>query len=268
MSARIVLVEGNPDHAILLERAFRDLGRDGELAAILRDAEGAAEHLFGSADGRPAPTLLLLDLDLPGDDGFGLLRRIRRSRALGTLPVVVQSAGDDEILIRRAYEAGANSFIVKPGDAAEALEAYGKLLAYWTGANVGPEIPRPAPAAPRRVRRVLLVEDDPAMLGALSAAVEDRGHEVVRARDGREALERLKSDLGIRLVVLDAVLPVMDGWALRDAMKADPRMAAIPVIVITAYEDRVRARPIDSAAFFAKPFPVEDFLTSIERLGA
>lgn len=266
MSPRIVLIEGDPDQAILVERLFRRLGRDSQLAALFRDLPSAAAWIFREAAAGTPPTLVLLDLDL-GDEAFRLLRQIRRSPRIATLPVVVFSASEDDGLIGRAYERGANSFVSKPHDPEEAGGVYAKLLEYWTGANVGPELPRPA-AVPLRAGRVLLVDDDPAMLEALASAIEGRGREVVRARDGREALSRLQSDPGIRLIVLDAVLPVMDGWALREAMKADPRLAAIPVVVISAYEERVRERPIESAAFFPKPFRVEDFLTSLDRLGA
>lgn len=263
MSPRILVVEGDPDQAVLVDRVFRDLGRDGQLAALLRDGEAAVAWLSRAL--ATAPTLVLLDLDLPGDEGFDLLRRIRR--AWRGLPVVVQSGDEDDGRIRRAYELGANSYIVKPRDLGEATDAYGKLLRYWTGANVAPE--PAAPAAPARTTgRVLLVEDDPALLEALASALEGQGHAVVRAGNGEEALARLRADPAIRLVVLDAVLPVMDGWALRDAMKGDPRWAGLPVVVISAYEDRLRERPIDSAAFFPKPFPVEEFLRSIARFGA
>ncbi|HYE97700.1 MAG TPA: response regulator [Planctomycetota bacterium] len=271
MSPRIVLVEGTPDFAILIEGVFRRLGREDQLAAIFRDGPSGADWIFReTAAGRP-PTLVLLDLDLADDEGFRVLRRIRRSPDLGTLPVVVFSDAGDDALILRAYELGANSFIAKAHDPGEALDAYRRLLEYWTRSNVGPDLPRPPAAAappPRRTGRVLLVEDDVAMLDALASAIGDRGHTVVRARDGREALACLQADPAIRLIVLDAVLPVMDGWALREAMKADPRLASLPVVVITAYEKQVRERPIDSAAFFAKPFSVEAFLTSLERLGA
>lgn len=271
MSPRIVLVEGNPDHAILFENVFRRLRREEQLAVIHRDGPAASAWIFREGAGEAPPTLILLDLDLPEGEAFRLLRQIRRSAVLATLPVVAFSDAEDDALIRRAYELGANSFIAKRHELGEAVDAYGKLLDYWTTSNVGPELPRPMapPGAPaRRAGRVLLVDDDPALLDALESAISDRGHAVVRARDGREALAKLQADAEIRLIVLDAVLPVMDGWALREAMKADPRLASIPVVVITAYEDRVRERPIDSAAFFPKPFPVEAFLTSIERLGA
>ncbi|TMA32503.1 MAG: response regulator, partial [Deltaproteobacteria bacterium] len=77
------------------------------------------------------------------------------------------------------------------------------------------------------VKRVLIVEDDQDVRGALAAFLEGEGHSVVEAAHGAEALTRLHDSDGICLIVLDLWMPVMDGWEFRAAQRKDPTLAAV-----------------------------------------
>src|SRR5690349_15696039 len=92
--------------------------------------------------------------------------------------------------------------------------------------NVSPE------AAPN-TRRVLLVEDDWDILESMSLILEDAGYKVDECEDGQEALDQLRQSPA-DVIVLDLMLPVMDGWEFVTAKKADPSVAQIPVIAISA----------------------------------
>jgi CheY-like chemotaxis protein len=82
--------------------------------------------------------------------------------------------------------------------------------------------------------KILIVEDDDDVRGALAAFLEGEGYEVIEAGDGAEALRRLRADGDVCLIVLDLFMPVMNGWAFRAEQLRDPKLADIPVLVISA----------------------------------
>ena len=115
-------------------------------------------------------------------------------------------------------------------------------------------------------RRVLVVDDDPSIQGFLAEALTDEGYGVRTAANGREALAVLAGWLP-DLILLDLMMPEMDGWAFRAEQRATPSMAHVPVIVFSATRDLVsKAQALEPAHVFAKPFDLEALLGTIERL--
>lgn len=84
---------------------------------------------------------------------------------------------------------------------------------------------------------LLIVEDDDEIRELLAEMLADSGFTVATARNGKEGLDRLRSGPRPKVVILDLMMPVMDGWQLRAAMLADPDLAAIPVIVVSGAAD-------------------------------
>jgi two-component system, chemotaxis family, chemotaxis protein CheY len=114
----------------------------------------------------------------------------------------------------------------------------------------------------RSTGRVLVVDDDPDILDALSEILEVEGYEVQRARNGREALERLEQMLP-DVVLLDLMMPVMDGWEF--ARNLSPA-ARPPIIVLSADRNvSTRAREIGALEWLAKPFELSDLLAAVRR---
>jgi CheY-like chemotaxis protein len=110
-------------------------------------------------------------------------------------------------------------------------------------------------------RRVLVVEDDPDLRGALAAILEEAGYRVVEAEDGRDALERLRSGAAFCLIVLDLFMPEMNGWAFRAEQTKDPRLASIPVVVISADSSSAeRAKGLGVVTALTKPVDVNRLL--------
>jgi CheY-like chemotaxis protein len=96
--------------------------------------------------------------------------------------------------------------------------------------------------------------------------LETAGHEVDCARNGREALDRLRSQAAYSVILLDVMMPIMNGYEFRDEQLKDPQLATIPVIVLTADgRAREKARRLKSNQFFQKPFSPPALLRAIEQ---
>ena len=117
---------------------------------------------------------------------------------------------------------------------------------------------------------VLVVDDEPLIAMALEAALEDAGYRVATAANGRQGLERLAEAPRPDVVLLDMMMPVMNGPAMLAAMAADPDLRGIPVIVLSSLpEQAVRARAEGVAAILLKPCTADEVLDAIARvLGA
>ncbi len=113
---------------------------------------------------------------------------------------------------------------------------------------------------------VLVVDDEPLIAMALEAALEDAGYAVSTAANGRQGLERLAEAPRPDLVLLDMMMPVMNGPAMLAAMAADPELTGIPVVVLSSLpEEAIRARAGGVAAILRKPCTAEQVLDAIAR---
>ena len=99
---------------------------------------------------------------------------------------------------------------------------------------------------------VLVVDDDPNLVRLMSRFLKLEGFAPVQASNGEEALGYLRGGGSASVILLDLRMPVMDGWAFRRAQREDPRLAHIPVVVLTGI-DGDHARDLDAAAAFQKP---------------
>jgi DNA-binding response OmpR family regulator len=132
---RILVAEDDANDAFFLERAFAKAGVDAP-RRFVRDGGEAVEYLegrsgFADRSVHPMPTLLLLDLKMPRLSGFDVLKWLRQTPALHRLSVVVFSSSDDPNDVNLAYDLGANSYAVKPGNSAELLGFVRSLREYW-----------------------------------------------------------------------------------------------------------------------------------------
>jgi DNA-binding response OmpR family regulator len=112
----------------------------------------------------------------------------------------------------------------------------------------------------------LVVDDDPAMRESLRALLTRAGFEVETAATGREALARLLDGESPSAIVLDARMPVMSGEELLTVLRAYRRLAAIPVLLLTAFDDARRSIGSSVAAVMPKPFRGDDLVANIEAL--
>jgi len=141
----ILLVEDNPDDVELTLRAF-GRSRIANEVVVAKDGQEALDFLFatgvhaGRAPGAN-PEVVLLDLKLPKVDGLDVLRRIRADERTRRLPVVVLTSSSEERDILGSYDLGANSFVRKPVDFLQFIDAARQLGLYWLVLNEAPSAP-------------------------------------------------------------------------------------------------------------------------------
>ena len=131
----ILLVEDNPDDEALTLRALRKNNILNEVI-VARDGQQALDYFFGGgASTNPAPAVVLLDLKLPKIDGLEVLRRIRADQQTCLQPIVILTSSKEEQDVVISYRLGANSYIRKPVDFNQFIEAVRQLGLYWLVLN-------------------------------------------------------------------------------------------------------------------------------------
>jgi two-component system response regulator len=140
MAGRILLVEDSPESVELTMHALEECSRTDKAVTIAYDGQDAIDYLFGGGkyegrDKTDLPALILLDLRLPKVDGFEVLSQIRSNRLTRFVPVVMLTVSRLRDDIRRAYELGANSYIIKAIDYDVYHDTINTVCAYWLGVN-------------------------------------------------------------------------------------------------------------------------------------
>jgi two-component system response regulator len=137
----ILLVDDNEDDIDLTIRAIRKTSINQHVV-VARDGQEALDYLFaeGEYEGEEheLPSVVLLDLNMPRVGGLDVLKRLRSELLTEILPVVVLTTSDEQNDVVRSYKFGANSFIRKPIDTNQFLDAIKELHLYWTERNVKP----------------------------------------------------------------------------------------------------------------------------------
>ena len=202
--ATILVIDDDPEACEIIERY------------LLKDGYKVATAISGEQGLRLAhqiqPAAITLDVMMPEMDGWSVLRALKADPVLRKIPVIMLSMIDDRT---RGYSLGAVDYLTKPVDREQLHKA---LSHYYCAEDICP---------------VLLVEDNPETRELMARALEKAGWAVSEAGNGQEALDIMAS-LQPRLILLDLMMPVMDGFDFLAVMRARPEWKHIPVIVITA----------------------------------
>jgi CheY-like chemotaxis protein len=114
--------------------------------------------------------------------------------------------------------------------------------------------------------RILVVEDDAAIRDELADVLREHGYDVLVAENGEEALGRLSSEDPLCLIVLDLMMPIMDGWGFRAEQLKHPRVAHVPVVLISGGHDAAHeAAALGAVGYLVKPFKWEALIKVVER---
>jgi len=260
---RVLIVEDDP---VARDATARLLAGDGVEIATAATAATALDQLAAATF-----DCMVLDLELPDRSGLELLADMASSEHSAFPPVIVYSGralSHDEV---RALERLSHSIIVKGARSPERLLDEVTLFLHQVESRLPPDRRRMLRDARSRDtvldgRRILIVEDDVRNVFALANLLEPRGAVVDIARNGREALDRLAARPDVDLVLMDIMMPEMDGLEATRRLRQDPRFARLPVIALTAKamaDDRERSLAAGASDYIAKPLDVDKLLSLV-----
>ena len=216
---------------------------------------------------------IVMDLALPDGSGYDLLERVSTSNEHGLPPVIVYTgrvlSPDEEQRLRRY----SRSIIIKGAKSPERLVDEVTLFLHSVESALPPEQQRMLRAARQRDdvfegRTTLLAEDDVRNIFALSHVIEPLGAKLEIARNGREALDSLARHPEIDLVLMDIMMPEMDGFTAMTEIRKNPEHARLPIIALTAKamaSDRQKCLEAGADDYISKPIDV-DKLVSLCRV--
>lgn len=265
--------EGQARHLLIVDddadsrAAMRMLLRGDDVAI---DEAGSAEEALQRVD-QVTYDCIVLDLGLPGMSGMEFLERLSST---GRVPPVVIYSGRDlsreESLKLRQYT---DSIVIKGARSPERLMDEVSLFLHSIregGRRAGPAAESLAPAGTGELagRKVLLVDDDMRNLFALSKVLRGWDMQVSMAQDGQKALKALADQDGIELVLMDIMMPVMDGYDTIREVRKQPRFGKLPIIALTAKAmrgDREKCLEAGANDYLSKPIDI-DKLSSMLRV--
>jgi hypothetical protein len=217
------------------------------------------------------PDCVVLDLKLPDMSGFEVLEKIRDDEELSDLPVVVftgrELSADEDAKLRTM----ARSVVVKGVESPERLLDETSLFLHRVVADLPPAkqsmLQRLHSSDEDLLRRtVLLVDDDTRNIFALSSVLERRGMEVLTATTGSEALAVLNSRTDVAIVLMDIMMPGMDGYETIQTIRATPEFRRLPILALTAKAmkgDREKCLEAGASDYLAKPVNIEQLLSAL-----
>jgi HAMP domain-containing protein/signal transduction histidine kinase/CheY-like chemotaxis protein len=282
----VALQPGEPRRMLVLERHDKglltllaqgvaaDLG-EAHPPVEVSTAVDVASALETLAGGRHH--VLVLQLDLPDDGGTTLLKALHDDPALRGVPVLAYhghplAAGQQALLQALSHE--------RPLEVLRSLDDLRERIALHLTAvtpervlpfaPVLPDVRPAADALPSDLtgRKVLVVDDDARNVFALTNILELHGLDVVYAENGRQGIETLMRHDDIDLVLMDVMMPEMDGYAATAAIRAMPRYADLPIIAVTAkamHGDREKSISSGASDYVTKPVDAADLLQCIHR---
>ncbi|MBO9827233.1 CHASE domain-containing protein [Xanthomonas sp. A2111] len=213
--------------------------------------------------------VILLDWRMPDLDGLSVAQRIRAQSAPDRQPIIVMVTAYERRMIQEQQPgvADVDAVMTKPVTASALQRTIAMLLARRNG-----DLPAPSPGdsvARLAGARLLVVDDSDINREVAQRILEGEGALVDLAQDGAQALQRLRRDPGrFHVVLMDVQMPTMDGYEATRQLRADPELATVPVIALTAGAYRQQQEMALSSGmndFIAKPFQVEDLIAIIRR---
>jgi CheY-like chemotaxis protein len=262
--SRVLVVE---DDAVHRESTCRLLAGDEVETVAVGTAAAALEQLAGGSF-----DCVVLDLSLPDRNGFELLQEMAE-QGKPPPPVIVYTgrslSREEEQRLRRF----SSSIIIKGARSPERLLDEVTLFLHQVESDLPPDRQRMLKTARQRDavfenRRVLIVEDDVRNIFALTSVLEPRGAKVEIARNGREALDHLSEKPGVDLVLMDIMMPEMDGLDATREIRKRRELQKLPIIALTAKamaDDRDNCLAAGANDYIAKPLDV-DRLLSLARV--
>jgi HAMP domain-containing protein/CheY-like chemotaxis protein/signal transduction histidine kinase len=260
---RLLIVEDNPAEQLSIREL---LGYDDiDVTAASTGAEALDLVRKDEFD------CVVLDLRLPDMTGFDIMERMREIPAVADLPVVVFTGKELSPEEDARLYTLARSVVVKGVESPERLLDETALFLHRVVADLPPEKQRMLDRLHRSDealvgKTVLVVDDDMRNIFALSSVLERRGMAVLTAGTGREAISTLESTPDIAIVLMDIMMPEMDGYATMQVIRQNPSFRRLPIIALTAKAmkgDREKCLEAGASEYLAKPVNTEQLLSAL-----
>ncbi|WP_370942697.1 HAMP domain-containing protein [Amycolatopsis sp. cg5] len=278
---RVLVVEGETNSLLTL--------LDRGVAADLSDTHGPVQVESVSAPAEAIDALavhpfrcIVLDTSMPGTTALTFLKRLTEGAEPIAVPVLAHASRQLSSAQDRLLQAHVRVHPVELLSSLDALREH--IMLHLSAAELDGILPlirqpetTPEPAAPEhadakphrlRGRKVLLIDDDARNVFAISGMLELNGLSVVHAPNGRKGIEALLSDKNVDLILMDVMMPEMDGYATTAAIREMPRFADLPIIAVTAKAmegDREKSLAAGASDYVTKPVDADELLACMER---
>jgi len=267
--ARVLVVDDHATNRSLLARLLRGWSLEPEVADSARAA--LAKIREARAAGREF-SLLIVDALMPQIDGLMLIQQVQTELRQTGAAVLMLSNADRQALAERLRPLAIAAYLEKPVSQDELYQTIRRALGDGQAGRLSAtaEPPRDITVAATRSLQVLLAEDTQANQKMVKVILEERGHRVRIAPNGRAAIEMLQRQ-DFDLVLMDIQMPVMDGLQATTAIRAlgEPSKSRVPIVALTAYamaQDRERCLTAGMDAYVTKPIASEELVAVVERL--
>ena len=238
-------------------------GGDVEVAAV-NTGQAAYEYLH-----RETVDCMILDLGLGDMSGYDLLAKIRKNKEFSRIPVIVYTGRDISREEESLLQKYADSIIVKGVRSPERLLDETALFLHRMAAALPIEKSKMISEGQDREdifrdKKILIVDDDMRNVFALASVLEEKGMRIMEARNGRESLEKLDQHTDTDLVIMDIMMPEMDGYEAIGRIREDSRFKKLPIIALTAKAmkgDKNRCVEAGANDYLAKPVDTDKLLS-------
>ena len=260
---RLLIVEDNPAEQLSIKEL---LGYEDIDVTVVSTGKEALDSLTGQQF-----DCVVLDLRLPDMSGFEVLEHFRDREELRDLPVVVFTGKELSPEEDARLHSLARSVVVKGVESPERLLDETALFLHRVVTDLPPEKQRMLDRLHRSDeallgKKVLVVDDDVRNIFALSSVLERRGMTVLTAGTGREAIATLESTPDLAIVLMDIMMPEMDGYETMQVIRQNPSFRRLPIIALTAKAmkgDREKCLEAGASEYLAKPVNTEQLLSSL-----
>ncbi|MDP1990293.1 MAG: response regulator [Syntrophales bacterium] len=236
------------DSAIVRKALTRQLEQFGARVTQAEDGQqGVEAALSGHFD------LIISDVEMPHLDGFGLCEKLKDSPGTRGIPVIMLSSLDADKDIDRGFKAGAAAYVSKSQAQTQLIETIESVLEKFKF---------------HHNRLVLVVDDSRTVRNLVTQALQGAGFKVITAENGKQALKRIDEQRP-DLIISDVDMPEMNGIDFCKTLHADPSLAVIPFVIMSANSDRSMMRRLlylGAAGYLVKPFNLEQIVITVERL--